>query len=106
MEESVHEQNESYFALWKCTVATTAVALQNTNAELEGAHFVGPLFERCARSMQKKKKSRRRELQLSACCNFAVEEQSRRLRLYFTTPQSALFQCVPGFESQHAVQTR
>ena len=44
----------------------------------------------------KKKNSRRRELQLSACCNFAVEEQSRRLRLYFTTPQSALFQCVPG----------
>lgn len=43
-----------------------------------------------------RKKSRRRELQLSACCNFAVEEQSRRLRLYFTTPQSALFQCVPG----------
>ena len=42
------------------------------------------------------KNSRRRELQLSACCNFAVEEQSRRLRLYFTTPQSALFQCVPG----------
>ena len=44
----------------------------------------------------RKKNSRRRELQLSACCNFAVEEQSRRLRLYFTTPQSALFQCVPG----------
>ena len=102
--KKIHKQNEPYFALWKCTVATTAVARQNTNAELEGAHFVGPLFERLGRC--KKKKSRRRELQLSACCNFAVEEQSRRLRLYFTTPQSALFQCVPGFESQHAVQTR
>ena len=87
------------------------VSSEGSRAALMLAHFVRPLLAVChchaaphaavaqgswlaTRPMQKK--SRRRELQLSACCNFAVEEQSRRLRLYFTTPQSALFQCVPG----------
>ena len=103
--------------MYSAAVGQQALARQNTDAGLALkavaalALFVRPLLSavcaarRCTavaqgswlatRPMQKKN-SRRRELQLSACCNFAVEEQSRRLRLYFTTPQSALFQCVPG----------